>query len=144
MILKPSCLTRAPPCSLTASAIFAYFLGLFFRNHLIELESHAFIAAVTVACATVLLLVLWNGRTVTTSTSSTPLQPKLNDKLPSASKPSSSSCCGGVCSGAGPASQAGACCQDNSDSASIASSVGSHKGMSKDAFHKWKRDNPEE
>lgn len=38
----------------------------------------------------------------------------------------------------------GACCQDNSDSASIASSVGSHKGMSKESFHTWKRQNPEE
>jgi hypothetical protein len=26
----------------------------------------------------------------------------------------------------------------------VASSVGSHKGMSKDAFHKWKRENPDE
>ncbi len=131
-------------CSVTASAVFAYLLASFFRNHFIGLEHHVLIAAVTVVCASVLLLVLWNGRKPGTSTSSNPS--KLKDTLlsSSAEEPSSSGCCGGACSRAGAALDNVTCCQDTSDSLSIASSVGSHKGMSKESFHKWKRDNPEE
>ena len=134
--------------SLTACAIFAYLLGLFVRSNLVHLENQTFIITVTVVCATVLLLVLWNTRSGGAATSSPPFESNANDELPSSSaKSSSSSCCNGVCNGARAAaatSHPGACCQDNSDAASVASSVGSHKGMSKDAFHQWKRENPEE
>jgi hypothetical protein len=131
-------------CSLTASALFAYFLGLLFRSRLIGLENHVFIAAVTVVCATVLLLVLWNGRRDGSSSSSKQLDLRPETSSSSTNKPASSGCCGGGCRSAAAASDTVACCQDNSDSVSIASSVGSHKGMSKEAFHKWKRDNPDE
>ncbi len=96
------------------------------------------------ACATVLLLVLWNGRREGSSASSKlAVRSEKTLASPSSNVPSSG-CCGGACNSAAASSDAGVCCQDNSDSVSIASSVGSHKGMSKDAFHKWKRENPDE
>jgi hypothetical protein len=140
---SPSHADVSPPCSLTASAVFAYSLGFFLQNRFIQLENQPFITAVTVSCATVLLFFLWNSRRAGPSSSPQPSQTKLHDELCSSVGAASSNCCGGVCRDGG-RSEGGACCQDNSDSVSIASSVGSHKGMSKDAFHKWKRENPDE